>query len=62
MGFFSFDSGTLLFAFYCGPLGFGILLPLHLSIECMSDSRGSNVCVCLCKSLEWGLGHIGIQI
>ena len=66
MGFFPFDSGTLIFAFHRGPLGFGILLPLQLSLECMSDSKGSNVCVrvyvCLCKSLEWGRGHIGIHI
>ena len=45
MGFFPFDSGTLMFAFHRGPLGFGVLLPLQLSLECMSDSKASEVCV-----------------
>ena len=45
VGFFPFDSGTLMFAFHRGPLGFGVLLPLQLSRECMSDSKASEVCV-----------------
>lgn len=48
MGFFPFDSGTLILAFYCGPLGFGILLPLPLSLECMSDLKEPYACVCMC--------------
>ena len=34
-----------MFAFHRGPLGFGVLLPLQLSLECMSDSKASEVCV-----------------
>ena len=58
MGFFPFDSGTLIFAFDRGPLGFGILPPLHLSLECMSDSKGQMcacVCMCVCANL-WNEG------
>lgn len=56
MGFLPFDSGTLILAFYCGPLGFSVFS--HLSLEYVIYLKGSRACLCVCEYVEWGV-HIG---